>query len=161
MIKYLSKFLLLGALFVGALSAQAQVGLKGIGSTGADDLVKSVEVFNGCEYKVVSLTGTAGSTQITTGCGVLTAIELQAVTTLGATSATAFGVEVYDSATTTGLTFGIPKLTPDQVGGGMVNSQTGARSNNPQIRPVRFLNGIAIKYPSGAEKGTIGFYWIK
>lgn len=157
------KNILLAALlcFV-ASSVQAQLNKGGTGPRNPDDLRREVEIFNGCASKVVTLNGTATSTQITTGSGVLAGIEITSYNTAGQTTATPFAIEVFDVAATADINgFTSAKLVADQLGGGVSGAPTQPGARNNPFRPVQFSNGIALRWASSADKGSVAVYWIK
>ena len=147
-------------LLLGINMASAQTTKSGTGARNPDDLKKEVEIFLEADSYVASLGG-AATVVVTTGKGILTAFELQAINSTGGTTSTPYGLEIFDASTSAeAAIFGTKKIIADQIGGGQVNSLAGVR-NNTFRHPVRFNNGIVVKMPSGATNGSWSVNWKK
>lgn len=164
------------ALFLGAFSVSAQLTVQGTGARNPDDLQRQVELFNGCQSRVVSFGGTAATQLITSGRGVLAQVEMVSTSESGAPTAP-WGIEFFDAASLSDVTlattslgnankiianqFGIPTLSGASLGGAYTTLSQASVRNNLIQKPVQFNNGIVIRNSTAATNCQITIYWIK
>lgn len=173
------KFAVLGALLcLGAFSASAQLATEGTGSRDAQSLRKEVELFIGCERKIVSFNGVAQNRMIVTGRGVFCGLEIVSATEGGA-SVVPWKLSFHDAASISDVTLSSAStdyslaLIADQYGGpvgpftlaswgGAFTSTSMANTRNNQFRqPIKFNKGIMMQNGSAANQGSVAVYWLK
>lgn len=174
-----SFFTFITAIFVMALSVNAQLP-QGTGARNPNALTKQVELFVGCESKVVTFAGANAWTPITQGPGVLVGVEIVSGNESNAPTAP-FLLELWDKASASEVMLAATSLgdanriVASQIGGpinlntGMPTSLGGAftatsmasaRNNGFRI-PIKFTNGIVLQNTTAANYSKVTVYWMK
>ena len=170
-------FSIIMALFVCAFTVNAQLP-KGTGARNPDDITRQVELFVGCESKVVTLGGANAWNTITKGSGVLVGVEI--VSGNESQSPTApFLLELFDKASASEVMLAAtsmgdsnrivasqlggpaPIFTTTSLGGAFSASSMANTRNNGYRIPVKFNNGIVLQNTTAANYSKVTVYWMK
>lgn len=171
-------FTIIAAIFALALNVNAQLP-KGTGARNPDDLVRQVELFVGCESKVVTFAGANAWTTITKGSGVLVGVEIVSGNESNAPSAP-FLLEFWDKASASEVMLAstslgdanriiasqlggppVQPLTAASIGGTFTTSSLANTRNNSFRIPIKFTNGIVMQNSTAANYSKATVYWMK